>query len=120
MKPLRKKALSRRTPERPRRNERSKVTTLELTKIEARLHNRLLFNVRANSSGQRIDFPIEIKGRGSPALDDEAVLAAALTWAEALVAALRFRLPQPAAPAARLKAAVTLVAPATSAPSAAP
>jgi hypothetical protein len=68
------------------------MTGLELTKIEERLQNRLLFNVRAVALGERIDLPFDIAECGSTALDEAAVLRAALKWAEELVVALRHRL----------------------------
>ncbi len=74
------------------------MIALELTKIEERMQNRLLFNVRAYGPGERIDFPIDVAGHGSTAQDEMAVLRAALSWAEALVLALRHRLSPVAAP----------------------
>ena len=68
------------------------TTTIEVTRIEEQAKGRLLFNVRANTSEGRIDFPIGIQRLGSPVLDEAAVLRSTLNLAEELTASLRLRL----------------------------
>jgi len=66
-----------------------------LTIVEEQLHGRLLFNVCALTAEGRIDLPIGVLVRGSPALDEAAALRSVLALSEELAAAIRLRLSLP-------------------------
>ncbi len=68
------------------------MTQIDLTIVEEQLHGRLLFNVCALTAEGRIDLPIGVLVRGSPALDEAAALLSVLAFSEELAAAVRLRL----------------------------
>ncbi len=71
------------------------MTHIDLTIVEEQLHGRLLFNVCALTAEGRIDMPIGVLVRGSPALDEDASLRSVLALSEELAAAVRMRISLP-------------------------
>jgi hypothetical protein len=68
------------------------MANIEVKKVEEQLNHGLLFSVPSERGRGRMEFPIGIKGQGSPAANEAAVLASALAFAEELEAAARLRL----------------------------
>ena len=70
------------------------ITGIDVLRVEENAKGRMLYSVRASTVAGRIDFPIAISERGSPTLDEAAVLRSTLEFAEQLTASVPARLGQ--------------------------
>ena len=68
------------------------MANIEVRKVEQQLNRRLLFNVRVDTAGGKMEFPIDIEDQGSAAANEEVVLANTLSLAEELTASIRLLL----------------------------
>jgi hypothetical protein len=68
------------------------MANIEVRKVEQQLNRRLLFNVRVDTPGGKMEFPIDIEDQGSAAANEAAVLANTLSLAEELTASIRLLL----------------------------
>jgi hypothetical protein len=68
------------------------MANIEVRKVEQQMNRRLLFNVRVDTAGGKMEFPIDIEDQGSAAANEEAVLANTLSLAEELTASIRLLL----------------------------
>ena len=68
------------------------MTKINVTRIEEQTHGRLLYNVRAETSEGRVEFPIGVRDLGSAPLDEAAVLRSTLAMAEEMATLIRMRL----------------------------
>jgi hypothetical protein len=68
------------------------VANVELIKVEERLGDQLLFNVRVTATAGKIEVPIAIKDQGSVASNETTVLQSALSFAKELEGSVRLRL----------------------------
>jgi hypothetical protein len=65
------------------------MANIEMRKVEQQMNRRLLFNVRVDTAGGKLEFPIDIEDQGSAPANEAAVLANTLSLAEDLTASIR-------------------------------
>jgi hypothetical protein len=68
------------------------LATIELTKVEEHPNSKILFRVRVNVGAGQMEFPIGVEDKGSPMLNEMAVLRSTLGFAEELASSVRLRL----------------------------
>ncbi|BDV36463.1 hypothetical protein SS37A_39930 (plasmid) [Methylocystis iwaonis] len=68
------------------------MADIQIANIEQHPNGRLLFSVRAQASGGRMEFPIAVQDEGSAERNEVAALRSTLRFAEELAESVRLRL----------------------------